>query len=214
MYKVGLLVDKVITSNTVSQLEKSQLLHNSGILTKPLNGIQKTYDCVSYIDDMGCTIGGYIPDNYLTVKKIFREAVRAYKTIFGERIPASPAHWEERAVLKPSYTILHLESHGKGQGTEAVKDVLRRSLADPKTEGRVTLHASMIDGESSPAGFYYKLGFRFTNVENNEILAKWMKNGGRKENAPNLSGFMYLPTENIKHCLNYNTGTKSLMFEA
>ena len=65
------------------------------------------------------------------------------------------------------------------------------------------IHADVIDGKTSPAGFYYKLGFRFVNNDNNKVLQNWIEKGGSKEKSPMLTGMMYLPSENIRHCLNY-----------
>lgn len=60
-----------------------------------------------------------------------------------------------------------------------------------------------IDGKTSPAGFYYKLGFRFANDESNKVMQNWFKTSGRREDSPMETGMMFLPAENIKHCLNY-----------
>ncbi len=165
----------------------------------------KPCDCVYIFDNSRCSIGGNVPDYYVDIKKVFHEAVKMQKTIFGAIIPARPAYYETFQILKPSYLILHLESFAKGQGTNAIKKVVKESLQNPQTQGRVTLQADMIDGKTSPAGFYYKLGFRFADDNNNAILAKWLENGGTKENAPKLYGFMYLPKENVEHCLNYSS---------
>ena len=91
----------------------------------------------------------------------------------------------------------------KGTGTTAVQTVVRKSINDAKTTGRVTLDACCIDGKTSPAGFYYKLGFRFKDPTLNQELETWIQKGGQKENAPQITGIMYLPKENINHCLNY-----------
>ena len=105
--------------------------------------------------------------------------------------------------LKPHYYIEELWSRGKGTGTKAIQDVVRKSLQDPETEGRVVLQASKIDKKTYPAGFYYKLGFRTDHNETNAILENWLKDGGKRENAPKIDTMMYLPKENIEQCLNY-----------
>ena len=105
--------------------------------------------------------------------------------------------------LRPHYYILGLESFKKGGGTTAIKNVVKKSLENPLAQGRVIVHsADLIPGKYS-AGFYYKLGFRFTNEDKNEIMENWLSAGGRKENSPSVEGLMYLPKENIEHCLNY-----------
>ena len=105
--------------------------------------------------------------------------------------------------LKPYYYILNLESFKKGGGTMAIKNVVRKSLKNPLSEGRVIVHSADLIPKKYSAGFYYKLGFRFTDEEKNKILQNWLSSGGRKENSPSVEGLMYLPKENIEHCLNY-----------
>ena len=78
-----------------------------------------------------------------------------------------------------------------------------KSLKDQRTAGRVILDAQKIDARTSPAGFYYKLGFRFLEEKFNKILEQWKTLGGTKFNAPDLEGKMYLPKENIKDCIRY-----------
>lgn len=155
------------------------------------------------IDQENFEIFGEIPDDYVNISKTWQEARPQSKGRFGKTIPAKEAHWEETRTLKPAYYIDHLFSHGKGQGKNAIKLVVTESLNNPQTQGRVTLHADIIDGKTSPAGFYYKMGFRSTNKANNQELEKWLAMGGKRENAPMLGGIMYLPKENILHCLNY-----------
>ena len=95
-------------------------------------------------------------------------------------------------------------SGGKGSGTAAVQNVVEESLSNPLTKGRVMLDASSIDGKTHPAGFYYKLGFRYKQPAYNQELEAWLANGGKRENSPMFpSAVMYLPKENIEHCLNY-----------
>lgn len=105
---------------------------------------------------------------------------------------------------KPAYQIDVLLSTGQGTGTNSVQKVVKESLADNDTNGRVFLIAECIDGHSYPSGFYYKLGFRYRNDYYNNQLEKWLNNGGNRKFAPTMSGVMYLPEENIEHCLNYH----------
>ena len=78
--------------------------------------------------------------------------------------------YDTKGVNDAYYMILTLESHRKGDGTKAIKKVVKKSLANPKTQGRVLLHAQTIDGKTYPSGFYYKLGFRFVDDLKNNIL--------------------------------------------
>ena len=109
----------------------------------------------------------------------------------------------ERIILQAHYYVSYLWSDGKREGTNHIQEVVIKSLEDSRTDGRVILDAQMIDGETSPAGFYYKLGFRFANNQYNKILEKWLKKSGKKIDAPPVTGTMYLPEENIEHCLRY-----------
>lgn len=170
------------------------------------DSFQRCCECVSHYDESRCMVFGTIPKDYITTKQIWMEAEPERISRFGKRekiIPATPARWETYEEYKPCYKIEHLFSHVKGQGKEAVKNVVLKSLQDTRTNGRVILQADIIDGKTSPAGFYYKMGFRSTNHVNNLELEEWLKSGGKRENAPMLTGMMYLPKENIEHCLNY-----------
>ena len=99
---------------------------------------------------------------------------------------------------KPAIDIKRLESDIRGGGTRAIKKVVRESLADPETNGRVTLVAANInDAKPHPFNFYYKLGFRAPEEYYNKMGAE-----GRPM-YKDADIFMYRPKENIEHCLNY-----------
>lgn len=106
-------------------------------------------------------------------------------------------------ILKPHYFIKFLWGDGNREGTNFVQDVVIKSLEDKRTNGRVMLNAKKIDARTSPAGFYYKLGFRFLEEKFNKILEQWKTLGGTKLNAPDLEGKMFLPKENIENCIRY-----------
>jgi hypothetical protein len=110
---------------------------------------------------------------------------------------------KEAKVLKPHYFISFLWGDGSREGTNFVQDVVIKSLKDSRSKGRVILDAKKIDARTSPAGFYYKLGFRFVENKLNNILDKWLKYGGTKFNTPDIEGKMYLPKENIENCIRY-----------
>ena len=112
--------------------------------------------------------------------------------------------------LNPTYHIDKLWSSAKGEGKTAVQSIVWKSLASSKTEGRVTLDACCLDGITASGGFYYKLGFRFLNPNNNKICEQWIKSGGKYGNAPFAIGRMYLPKENIEHCLKYGLNDEEL----
>ena len=108
-----------------------------------------------------------------------------------------------KVVTQPVILLQELISNQKGYGTKAIKHVVRYSLANPKTQGRVMLYAKCIDGKTNPSGFYYKLGFRFVYDFKNKLLEQWFKNGGIRKLSPKVEGDMYLPKENIHQCLYY-----------
>lgn len=155
----------------------------------------------------GGTAFGYYPKNYL--KLISREFVPAEpeRTIkWGGKemkLRARKAYYSEVFEFLPYYHVDKLISNGKGTGTRSIQEVVKKSLADIETQGRVKLEAACIDDKTAPGGFYYKLGFRFCDKTMNEKCAKWLEAGGKKEDAPFAIGEMFLPKENISHCLNY-----------
>ncbi len=107
--------------------------------------------------------------------------------------------------LKDCYIIDFIEApqRYKGEGTKVVQSLVERSLADKNCKGRVVVNAEIIDGKTSPAGFFYKLGFRFVEPDRNEILKNWVKQNTLID-APKLTGMMYLPEKNIQKVLLYN----------
>ena len=106
--------------------------------------------------------------------------------------------------LNHCYKIDFIESPQRyqGAGTKAVKTVLERSLADKDTQGRIVVNAAIIDGKTSPAGFFYKLGFRFTDKNMNDKMDEWLRQK-TLVNAPKLTGMMYLPKEHINKVMLY-----------
>lgn len=148
---------------------------------------------------------GYMPEDYVTKERLFVKGGTYIQKIGpkkGQEVIV-PDRWIDTTISLPSYHIDMLWSGGAGSGTKSVQQVVARSLEDPRTAGRVTLDACCIDGKTSPAGFYYKLGFRFQNQDSNIKLEEWLKNGGKRENAPFITGTMFLPKENIEQCLKY-----------
>lgn len=106
--------------------------------------------------------------------------------------------------LKNCYMIDYISSPQRfqGAGTKAVQTVLERALADKDTEGRIVVNAEIIDGQCSPAGFFYKLGFRFVDKSMNDIMENWLRKNIRTE-FPKLTGIMYLPKQHINKLMMY-----------
>ena len=107
--------------------------------------------------------------------------------------------------LKHCYKIDSIEApqRHKGAGTKAVQTVLERSLADKETEGRLVVLAEITDGQTSPAGFFYKLGFRFVDKSLNETMEEWLRKNENTD-SPKVTGIMYLPKNLIKKLMMYN----------
>lgn len=106
--------------------------------------------------------------------------------------------------LKNCYIIEYIESpqRYKGAGTSAVKSLLERALSEKDVEGRIVVDAKIVDEKTSPAGFFYKLGFRFLDSKMNATMESWVREK-TLINAPRLTGMMYLPKENIAKLLRY-----------
>ena len=105
--------------------------------------------------------------------------------------------------ILPHYKLDKLWASHKGDGTFGVKDTVLKSLEDDDTCGRVLLDACCLDGVTAPGAFYYKLGFRHVLSYLNKECEQWIKLGGKYQDAPFITGPMYLPKENIVHCLKY-----------
>ena len=111
--------------------------------------------------------------------------------------------------------LYRLWSHEQGGGTAAIKRVVKKSI-EKGYEGRVALHAGMLDPDRGhPFFFYYKLGFRSTIGLLNSIAERILK---RKNGAPRPNRFMpgtyfmYLPKQNVEHCLGYKAPATSLTY--
>lgn len=97
------------------------------------------------------------------------------------------------------------EGRSKGTGIRTIQRIVRESIADSDCQGRVRFEAMPIDiSKGNPLGLFYKLGFRPDSIELNKKCAQWLANGGEKNKVPfSMGANMYLPKENIEHCLNF-----------
>ena len=206
---------KKVTNIVASQVEKNDVQTLPTHEAINLSHFPKFGICHSHKSEGGLAIvypesyvkieKSLVPEYEWTRKKMVRETMPDGSTKLVRKTVTTkePEHWEEVATWLPHYHIDKLWTTGKGSGTNSVQDVVRRSLEDPKTQGRVMLDACCIDDKTAPGGFYYKLGFRFVNENTNKECAKWLAEGGKREDAPFALGMMYLPKENISQCLNY-----------
>ena len=105
--------------------------------------------------------------------------------------------------LKDCYIIDYIQSPQTrcGLGTEALKGLAEKAMFDPKIQGRIVTYSAPVWQESSPALFFYKLGFRFMEPLANERMQECLT-----KNIPDLpaqTGMMYLPKIQLHKLLHY-----------
>lgn len=105
--------------------------------------------------------------------------------------------------LKDCYIIDYIQSPQVrcGMGTEAIKGLAEKAMFDPKIQGRIVTYSAPVCRESSPALFFYKLGFRFMDPQANERMKDCLI-----KNIPDLppqTGMMYLPRTYLNKLLHY-----------
>lgn len=105
--------------------------------------------------------------------------------------------------LKNCYIIDYIQSPKPrcGLGAEAVKALAEKAMFDPKAEGRIVTFSAPLVKESSPAMFFYKLGFRFTSPLANEYMEECLKK--KVPDIPVQTGMMYLPKNRLHKLLHY-----------
>lgn len=105
--------------------------------------------------------------------------------------------------LKNCYIIDYIQSPKPrcGLGAEAVKSLAEKAMFDPKAEGRIVTFAAPLVKESSPAIFFYKLGFRFTSPQANEYMEECIRK--KVPDIPVQTGMMYLPKNRLHKLLHY-----------
>ena len=148
----------------------------------------------------------------LETKKVPLDFLYDVSCYTEERFPGTihklPDYYSNKKVL----FVDSLKSYKKGSGSKCLKNIVRKSLKNPDTEGRVTLISACVDHKTNPFGFYYKMGFRSTNEIFNNHGEWWLKRGGEKEDAPWIEwSYMYLPKENISQCLNYKCSNDAFL---
>ena len=76
--------------------------------------------------------------------------------------------------LKHCYIIDYIQSPKPrcGMGTNAVKQLAEKAMFDNRADGRIVTFSAPLVKEASPALFFYKLGFRFTDPLANENMEK------------------------------------------
>lgn len=107
------------------------------------------------------------------------------------------------AFLKNCYIIDYIQSPRQrcGLGTEAVKSLAEKAMFDSRAEGRIVTFSAPVWKESSPALFFYKLGFRFIEKGANEYMEDCLIK--KVPDIPPQIGMMYLPKSNLHKLLRY-----------
>ena len=149
-------------------------------------------------------IPGVIEDDYVDVVE---------ETLNLERKPEEGNFFNQRSFiipvkrkiqyLKNCYIIDYIQSPKPrcGLGAEAVKSLAEKAMFDPKAEGRIVTFAAPFVKESSPAIFFYKLGFRFTSPQANEYMEECIRK--KVPDIPVQTGMMYLPKNRLHKLLHY-----------
>lgn len=105
--------------------------------------------------------------------------------------------------LKNCYVIDYIQSPKSrcGLGTEAIKQLAEKAMFDNIADGRIVTFSSPVWKESSPALFFYKLGFRFMEKGANEYMEDCLIK--KVPDIPPQTGMMYLPKTNLHKLLRY-----------
>ena len=156
-------------------------------------------------------IPGEIDDDYVDIVEEENTPSRSsYNNSGGENFFAGgsllfqpPTYKRKTKFLKNCYIIDYIQSPKArcGLGTEAVKQLAEKAMFDSKAEGRIVTFSAPIMKESSPALFFYKLGFRFTDPKCNAVMEECIQ-----KNMPDLPaqiGMMYLPKNRLQKLLMY-----------
>ena len=116
---------------------------------------------------------------------------------------AAPPIKRRIQYLKNCYIIDYIQSPKIrcGLGSEAIKSLAEKAMFDSKAEGRIVTFSAPMTKESSPALFFYKLGFRFTSPEANEYMEECLIK--KIPDIPAQVGMMYLPKSRLHKLLRY-----------
>jgi hypothetical protein len=145
-------------------------------------------------------IAGEIDDDYVDIVDEVQDGISEKSTFnFFQLNPEV----KKTKFLKNCYVIDYIQSpvHRRGLGTEAIKGLVEKAMFDPKAEGRIVTFSSPVWKESSPAQFFYKLGFRFMDPEANRNIEECIIK--KVPDTPPQIGMMYLPKHNLHKLLRY-----------
>ena len=121
----------------------------------------------------------------------------------GRMLFAPRTYKRKTKYLKHCYIIDFIQSPKQrcGLGTEAVKQLAEKAMFDSRAEGRIVTFSAPMMKECSPAIFFYKLGFRFTDPESNAVMEDCIQK--KIPDLPAQIGMMYLPRNRLHKLLHY-----------
>ena len=146
-------------------------------------------------------IAGDIDENYVDI--IEEQQTPQYTEPGFNFFQLNPYGQKTIKRLKECYVIDYIQSPKArcGLGTEAIKGLAEKAMFDPKIEGRIVTFSAPVCQESSPALFFYKLGFRFIERSGNEYMEECLIK--KIPDIPPQTGMMYLPRKNLHKLLRY-----------
>ena len=131
MIKVGRIFSG-LWPKSVTKAEKTNKLQLSTVKNNATDTFTRMCECKYSYDPSGFAVFGEFPENYVYIDKYWVKAKPAkYSYMLKKMIPERPAHWDISQRLKPCYFVDYLYSHGKGQGTRAIKDIVMKSEGLP-----------------------------------------------------------------------------------
>lgn len=154
----------------------------------------------------GIIIAGDIDDNYVDlVDDTSGEEESGQENNPRNFFMTSPQKKEKKKVkvLKDCYIIDYIQSPKVrcGMGTNAIKALAEKAKFDPNIDGRIVTYSAPVWKESSPALFFYKLGFRFMEKQANDYMQECLIK--KTPDIPAQTGMMYLPAANLHKLLRY-----------
>ena len=146
-------------------------------------------------------IPGEIEDDYVDI--VEEILPQNNSNFFTSQEFASPPIKRQIKYLKNCYIIDYIQSPKArcGLGTEAIKNLAEKAMFDSKADGRIVTFSAPMTKESSPALFFYKLGFRFTSPEANQYMEECIIK--KIPDIPAQVGMMYLPKSRLHKLLRY-----------
>ena len=146
-------------------------------------------------------IPGEIEDDYVDI--VEEILPQNNSNFFTSQEFVSPSIKRQIKYLKNCYIIDYIQSPTArcGLGTEAIKNLAEKAMFDSKADGRIVTFSAPMTKESSPALFFYKLGFRFTSPEANQYMEECIIK--KIPDIPAQVGMMYLPKSRLHKLLRY-----------